>query len=129
MALEFNHAMIYSTKLTEALGFYCDILGFELIERFATAYARLKSPGGSTSIALHAVEAGQEIHPETEGMRLYFEVKELDDFCTALRQRGVHFTQMPKDMPWGWRHAYLRDPDGHEISLYWAGDARFKKTQ
>ena len=27
---------------------------------------------------------------------------------------------MPKDMPWGWRHAYLNDPDGHEISLYWA---------
>jgi hypothetical protein len=31
-------------------------------------------------------------------------------------------------MPWGWRHAYLRDPDGHEVSLYWAGKARFKKT-
>jgi hypothetical protein len=25
-------------------------------------------------------------------------------------------------MPWGWRHAYLNDPDGHEISLYWAGE-------
>ena len=31
-------------------------------------------------------------------------------------------------MPWGWRHAYLNDPDGHEISLYWAGENRMKKT-
>jgi len=26
------------------------------------------------------------------------------------------------------RHAYLNDPDGHEISLYWAGENRMKKT-
>jgi hypothetical protein len=31
-------------------------------------------------------------------------------------------------MPWGWRHAYLDDPDGHEVSLYWAGRKRFQKT-
>ena len=31
-------------------------------------------------------------------------------------------------MPWGWRHAYLDDPDGHEISLYWAGPNRMAKT-
>ena len=31
-------------------------------------------------------------------------------------------------MPWGWRHAYLNDPDGHEISLCWAGENRMKKT-
>jgi hypothetical protein len=31
-------------------------------------------------------------------------------------------------MPWGWRHAYLNDPDGHEISWYWAGENRMKKT-
>jgi catechol 2,3-dioxygenase-like lactoylglutathione lyase family enzyme len=120
--------MIYTTKLAQALEFYGDVLGFELIERYASAYARLQSPRGTTTIALHAVEAGQEIHPQTGGLRLYFEVEGLDAYCETLRQRGVHFDQMPKDMPWGWRHAYLRDPDGHEISLYWAGAARFKKT-
>jgi len=26
------------------------------------------------------------------------------------------------------RHAYFNDPDGHEISLYWAGENRMKKT-
>jgi hypothetical protein len=31
---------------------------------------------------------------------------------------------LPQDMPWGWRHAYLKDPDGHPLSLYRAGASR-----
>ena len=92
------------------------------------AYARLKSPGGDTTIALHVQDLGQKLDPKTEGLRLYFEVKGLDAFCAALGRKGVTFDQTPKTMPWGWKHAYLRDPDGHEISLYWAGKARLKKT-
>jgi hypothetical protein len=64
----------------------------------------------------------------SDGVRLYFEVRELDDFCRNLQQKGFHITQLPRMMPWGWRHAYLNDPDGHEISLYWAGENRMKKT-
>ena len=43
-------------------------------------------------------------------------------------KKGFYITQLPRMMPWGWRHAYLNDPDGHEISLYWAGENRMKKT-
>jgi len=126
--LEFNHAMIYTTKLPRALKFYRDALGFEVVDSYPGAYARLKSPGGRTTIALHVVDRGQEMDAKTEGVRLYFEVQGLDAFCKALRAKGVKLAQMPKVMPWGWKHAYLRDPDGHEISLYWAGKARFRKT-
>ena len=127
-AVEFNHAMIYTTKLTRALKFYQDALGFAVVDTYPGAYARLKSPVGGTTIALHVVDPGQTMDAKTEGLRLYFEVEGLDAFCKALAKKGVKFDQMPKDMPWGWKHAYLRDPDGHEISLYWAGTARFKKT-
>jgi hypothetical protein len=34
--------------------------------------------------------------------------------------------QLPKAMPWGWTHAYLNDPDGHEVSLYSAGAKRLR---
>jgi uncharacterized glyoxalase superfamily protein PhnB len=64
----------------------------------------------------------------SDGVRLYFEVRDLDDFCQKLRRRGFVFTQSPQVMPWGWRHAYLNDPEGHEISLYWAGELRMKKS-
>lgn len=126
---EFNHAMIYTADVDRALGFYRDLLGFQVIETYPKVYARLRSPKGSTSIALHLLEQGQTLDPKREGLRLYFEIKALDAFCRTLEEKGVKFKQPPKDMPWGWRHAYLDDPDGHEISLYWAGAKRFQSTR
>jgi hydroxymethylpyrimidine/phosphomethylpyrimidine kinase len=127
-AVTFNHAMIYTSRLPESLQFYRDVLGFKVIDAYPGAYARMKSPSGTTTIALHALDSGQQMDAKTEGLRLYFEVKGLDALCESLEKKGVRFDQLPKDMPWGWRHAYLHDPDGHEISLYWAGKARFGKT-
>lgn len=126
--LEFNHAMIYTQHYERSVEFYKRKLGFRLVDEYRGAYGRLQSPGSRTTIALHTLEKGQKIDAAGEGIRLYFEVKDLDKLCKRLAARGVTFAQMPKDMPWGWRHAYLRDPDGHELSLYWAGPKRFKKT-
>jgi catechol 2,3-dioxygenase-like lactoylglutathione lyase family enzyme len=127
-AAEFNHAMIYTSALDRALAFYRDALGFRVVDEYPGGYARLKSPRGSTTIALHALEPGARLDPGVQGIRLYFEVAQLDAFCESLLARGVAFEQPPRDMPWGWRHAYLRDPDGHEISLYRAGGARLRRT-
>ena len=128
--LTFNHAMVYAKNVQRSLGFYHDLLGFKLIEDFRfenrPVYARLRAPGGEGTIALH--EAGPGTPMASEGVRLYFEIRELDDFCRKLQAKGFYITQMPRMMPWGWRHAYLNDPDGHEISLYWAGENRMKKT-
>ena len=126
--VEFNHAMIYTARFPESLQFYSDVLGFEVVDSYPGVYARLKSPTGGTTMALHLMDPGQQMDAKTEGVRLYFEVKALDALCAALEKKGVKFDQLPKDMPWGWRHAYLHDPDGHEVSLYWAGKARLGKT-
>lgn len=128
--LSFNHAMIYLKDVARGIDFYRDWLGFKLIENFRhegkSVYARLRAPGGDGTIALH--QAGPGASVTSDGVRLYFEVPDLDDFCQKLRKRGFYFTQLPQMMPWGWRHAYLNDPEGHEISLYWAGELRMKKT-
>jgi catechol 2,3-dioxygenase-like lactoylglutathione lyase family enzyme len=128
--LTFNHAMIYVKDVEPSLGFYRDLLGFKLIDDFRyedkPVYARLRAPGGDGTIALHQAGPGNSV--ASEGVRLYFEIRELDEFCRKLQQKNFYITQMPKMMPWGWRHAYLNDPDGHEISLYWAGENRMKKT-
>ena len=73
----------------------------------------------ATAIALHLAGPGTPL--ASDGVRLYFEIREVDDFCRKLQGKGFYITQMPRMMPWGWRHAYLNDPDGHEISIYWAG--------
>lgn len=128
--LSFNHAMIYLKDVGRGITFYRDWLGFKLIEDFRhegkSVYARMRAPGGDGTIALH--QAGPGTSVASDGVRLYFEVRELDDFCQKLRKRGFYFTQQPQMMPWGWRHAYLNDPEGHEISLYWAGEQRMQKS-
>ncbi len=128
--LTFNHAMIYVKDVARALGFYRDLMGFKLIEDFrydgVAVYARLRAPGGDGTIALH--QAGPGASLVSEGVRLYFEVRDLDDFCHKLIKKGFYITQLPRMMEWGWRHAYLNDPDGHEISLYWAGEKRMAKS-
>jgi catechol 2,3-dioxygenase-like lactoylglutathione lyase family enzyme len=128
--LTFNHAMIYAKDVQRALDFYREWLGFRLIEDFRyegkSVYARMRAPGGDGTIAIH--QAGPGASVASDGVRLYFEVRDLDDFCRKLQKRGFYFTQLPTMMPWGWRHAYLNDPEGHEISLYWAGENRMQKT-
>ena len=128
--LSFNHAMLYARDVQRALGFYRDLLGFKLVDEFRhegkPLYARLRAPGGDGTIALHLAGPGTSL--ASDGVRLYFEIRELDDFCRKLQAKGFYITQLPRMMPWGWRHAYLNDPDGHEISLYWAGENRLKKT-
>ena len=128
--LTFNHAMVYVKDVERGLSFYRDLLGFKLIEDFryegTPVYARLRAPGGDGTIALHQAGSGASV--SSDGVRLYFEVPDLDGFCRKLQQKGLYITQLPRMMPWGWRHAYVNDPDGHEISLYLAGENRMKKT-
>lgn len=131
MKPEFNHAMVYSRDVPAAIRFYADLLGFEVLEEFegrgTIVYARLKSPAGNTTLALHMIAPGQEL--QTGGVRLYFEVKELDELCKRLEASGVKLSSPPKVMPWGWKNAYLNDPDGHEVSLYWAGAKRLQRSK
>src|SRR3954467_4013599 len=128
--LSFNHAMVYVKDVSRALGFYRDMLGFKLIEDFRyenqSVYARLRAPGGDGTIALHMAGPGASM--VSDGVRMYFEIQDLDGFCRKLQAKGMYIPQSPRMMPWGWRHVYVNDPDGHEISLYWAGEKRMQKT-
>jgi catechol 2,3-dioxygenase-like lactoylglutathione lyase family enzyme len=129
--LDFNHAMIYSRDVAASLSFYQGLLGLELLEEYRhqgrLVYARLRSPGSKTTIAIHGLEPGKTL--QTGGVRLYFEARNLEALCKRLAAKGAVFSKPPAVMPWGWKHAYLDDPDGHEVSLYWAGAKRLKKTR
>ncbi len=129
--MNFNHAMIYSRDVAQALTFYRDRLGLILLEEVShggmTVYARLQSPGSDSTIALHLLSPGTTL--QTGGMRLYFEIRDLDRAVKRMEKAGVQFTKPPALMPWGWKHVYLNDPDGHEVSLYWAGKKRLQKAK
>jgi catechol 2,3-dioxygenase-like lactoylglutathione lyase family enzyme len=129
--MNLNHAMIYTRDVSRALGFYRDLLGLTVLEEVRggdrLVYARLKLAEGDSTIALHLLAPGEPLN--SDGVRLYFEVPQLARVCRKLEAAGARFSKLPAMMPWGWKHAYLDDPDGHEISLYWAGAARLKKAR
>ncbi|MGH9764766.1 MAG: VOC family protein, partial [Blastocatellia bacterium] len=55
---------------------------------------------------------------------VYFECHDLDQTVRSLKAKGLIFESDPADQEWLWREAYLRDPDGNLICLYYAGENR-----
>jgi catechol 2,3-dioxygenase-like lactoylglutathione lyase family enzyme len=52
-----------------------------------------------------------------ERLQLHFHVPDVDAAYQRLKREGVDFDEAPEDKPWGWRHAYTRDPVGHTVEL------------
>ena len=55
---------------------------------------------------------------------VYLECDDLDDRVEQLARSGIAFEHGPRNQPWMWREARLRDPDGNIIFLYKAGESR-----
>ncbi len=55
---------------------------------------------------------------------MYFECSNLDDQVNNLIKKGIEFTEMPNDKEWLWREARLKDLDGNQLILFYAGKNR-----
>ena len=116
--MELNQVTLPALDVAASVAFY-RTLGFELIVD-APHYARFKATVGDATFSVHAVDA---LH-ETPQTVVYFECAALDEQVAALKARGVAFEQDPRDEPWLWREARLRDPAGNVLCLYHAGENR-----
>ena len=123
--LTLNHAMVYSRDVAASLRFYTEALGLKPLDLALPYYARLKSPKGMATLALHKLEPGAQLVPGA--IRLYFETPELAAAIKRVQKAGYKVKAPAKKMPWGWTHVYLDDPDGHEVSLYWSAGLRTKR--
>jgi catechol 2,3-dioxygenase-like lactoylglutathione lyase family enzyme len=83
-------------------------------------YARFRCPGGDSTFSIELVDTPSAAC----SIVVYFEIDNLDLRVTELKSAGLIFTQDPKDEPWLWREAYLNDPAGNVICLYFAGKNR-----
>jgi catechol 2,3-dioxygenase-like lactoylglutathione lyase family enzyme len=122
--IDFYHAMVYVSDVGRSVRFYQQ-LGLEVVEE-RPGYARMRCPSGVGTLALHEPDAGSNRSVSAPGIRLYFEVRDLVAFCETLVARGIVLDEAPRLREWGWTHAYLKDPDQHELSLFWAGQARLQ---
>jgi len=117
--MELNQITIPSLDLNKSVPFY-KLLGLKLIVDALPHYARFESPEGTSTFSIHKVER----LPVGDGIYVYFECKNLDDEVKRLKNEGIEFDQDPTDQNWLWREARLKDVDGNQLILYFAGDNR-----
>lgn len=117
--MNLNQITVPSLNLTQSIPFY-ERLGLKLIVKALPHYARFECPDGDATFSLHQVK-----HlPKREGIWIYFECSDLDEYVTTLVEKGVRFDELPNDKNWLWREARLKDVDGNQLILYFAGDNR-----
>ena len=83
-------------------------------------YLRFECPDGDSTFSVEFVDNV----PGTEQVIVYFENDDLDGAYERLIAAEIEFDQPPTDMPWLWRESRLRDPDGHRLCLFHAGENR-----
>jgi catechol 2,3-dioxygenase-like lactoylglutathione lyase family enzyme len=117
--MRFNHVTLIVEELERSKAFY-RALGLIQIVDAPPRYARFVLPEGDATLSIEVT--GETGAPPRAQM--FFECDGLDETVTELKSRGLAFEQDPTDMPYLWREARLRDPDGHDVRLYFAGENR-----
>lgn len=117
--MNLNQVTIYTNKFGESLEFYKKI-GLKIIVDSAPRYVRFECPDGDSTFSLHSTEDDSIC----SNIVLYFECENLDGEVERLKKLGLEFTEEPEDKSWLWREAYLKDPNGNKIYLFYAGENR-----
>jgi catechol 2,3-dioxygenase-like lactoylglutathione lyase family enzyme len=107
-----SHLFMHVVDLAEARRFYVDLLGLDVL---------LEEPGYLRIGTADGWHIGMEEVPDkvgSTGIELVIRVDDVDRAYDILRAAEIEFETGPQDMPWGARHAWLRDPSGYRLSIY-----------
>jgi hydroxymethylpyrimidine/phosphomethylpyrimidine kinase len=113
-----NQVTVTGTDYERSVEFYRK-LGLKQIVDNPPDYARFETAGGATFSV--QIDPEEKIIATTA---VYFECDDLDERVEQLARSGLVFEHGPRNQPWMWREARLRDPDGNIIFFYKAGEAR-----
>lgn len=121
--VDIGHVHLRVADLDRALAFYCDVLGFELMQRLGNAAAFISAGGYHHHIGLNTWESkgGSPPPPGSTGLYhlaiRYPERRTLADALLRLQRAGVSLDGAADH---GVSEAlYLRDPDANGVELYW----------
>ncbi len=117
--MNLNQVTVPSRDVEKSIKFY-EKLGLKLIVKSLPKYARFECPIGNSTFSIHQTN---EL-PKGDGIYVYFECDNLDDKVNELKQQGIEFDLEPTDQSWLWREARLRDLDGNQLVLFYAGTNR-----
>ncbi|MES2001982.1 MAG: bifunctional hydroxymethylpyrimidine kinase/phosphomethylpyrimidine kinase [Pseudomonadota bacterium] len=114
-----NQVTITGSDYARSVDFYRRLGLKQIVDSPDNGYARFECAGGATFSI--------QIDPEEKILAttaIYFECDDLDERVERLARSGIAFEHGPRNQPWMWREARLRDPDGNIIFFYHAGEAR-----
>lgn len=116
--MNLNQVTVPTLNVEKAISFYKK-LGLKLIVKALPHYARFECSNGTT-FSLHQVEK----LPNGDGIWIYFECENLDTYVEGLLAKNIAFDELPTNKNWLWREARLKDLDGNQLILYFAGENR-----
>lgn len=117
--MNLNQITIPSLDLNRSIPFY-EKLGLSLIVKSLPHYARFVCPDGHATFSIHQTSS----LPSGDGIIIYFECNNLDEYVNTLIEKGIVFEELPNDKRWLWREARLKDLDGNQLILFYAGENR-----
>jgi len=104
-----------------SLQFYCDVLGFEVVDKTDHDWWAMIRLGDATLMLNTAYEDGERppsAAPERvrghQDVSLYFEFLDLEGLHEHLRRKGCE-VQPPARTSYGLMQMSVRDPDGYEL--------------
>jgi catechol 2,3-dioxygenase len=118
-----GHVHLKVAELERALGFYRDVLGFEVMQRYGKQAVFLSAGGYHHHIGLNTWESagGSPPPPGTTGLyhvAILYPTRVL--LADALRRLIAANIELDGAADHGVSEAlYLRDPDGNGVELYW----------
>jgi hydroxymethylpyrimidine/phosphomethylpyrimidine kinase len=114
-----NQVTVTGTNYERSVDFYRRLGLRQIVDSPDTGYARFETEGGVTFSV--QIDPDERIVATTA---VYLECDDLDERVEKLARSGIAFEHGPRNQPWMWREARLRDPDGNIIFFYKAGEAR-----
>ena len=117
--MNLNQITVPSLDLSKSVPFY-QKLGLKLIVESLPHYARFECPDGNATFSIHQTDT----LPKGDGIYVYFECEQLDQYVDELKNKGIRFDQSPTDQRWLWREARLKDLDGNQLILFYGGENR-----
>jgi len=118
LGLRLNQVTVTGKDYAKMVEFYRRLGLKQIIDSPENLYARFEAGAATFSI---------QCDPEAEigeTVAVYFECDDLDERVERLARSGIPFEHGPRNQPWDWREARLRDPSGNTVFLYRAGEAR-----
>jgi catechol 2,3-dioxygenase len=118
-----GHVHLKVADLDRALGFYCGVLGFELMQRYGADAAFISAGGYHHHIGLNTWES-KGGHPPAPGTTGLFHTAILYPNRAALADALHRVTSAGISLDGASDHGvsqalYLRDPDENGVELYW----------